>query len=328
MSGVRLLLQQRHKMSLSPVGRPDAAAFFSREGGRRAGGAVCFARVAEAAAGKIAEQKFRMACQEGSNLAFILLRGEGAGGKQQQPARRNEGGRIVKNRRAERSAVFDQSLAVLADGGCLLAEHSFARAGRIDEHAVKQARQRGGKPGRVLIGNNGVGHAHPLKVLAQHGGAAGVVLIRKQQPPPGQRGGELARFAARRGAQVRHPHAGPHAEQRGRGRGAGFLHIKSPGMVPWVAAGAQVCVRQPESGRRKRRWAQRQPALGQKALRGQPQRVGRDAAGRRFGRVAQQRFAAAAEQRAFPRKEGFRVFEHPITCWIYQKSEEFRYGAL
>ena len=320
-------------MSLFPPRRPARCGGIFRPGSRPGAPGARFASPGwpKPQPETIAEQKFRMACQEGSNLAFILPPGRRCRWKAAAPARRDEGGRIVKNRRAERSAVFDQSLAVLADGGCLLAEHSFARAGRIDEHAVKQARQRGGKAGPCpsLVTTALV---TPIRSRFWRSTAARPALysFASSSPRPASAAAScsICRPARRTGPPPRMPGRTPSSAAGA--AGAGFLHIKSPGMVPWVAAGAQVCVRQPESGRRKRRWAQRQPALGPKALRGQPQRVGRDAAGRRFGRVAQQRFAAAAEQRAFPRKEGFRVFDirSPVGFIKRVKSGEFRYEAL
>ena len=262
--------------------------------------------------------------RKAANLAFILLRGEGAGGKQQPPARRDEGGAL--SRIDAPSAAQCSTRAWLY---WLTAAASLRNIPSPEQGASTSTQSN--KPGsaaasRAVSSLVTTALVTPIRSRFWRSTAARPALysFASSSPCPASAAAswlDLPPGAAHRSAT---PHAGPHAEQRGRGRGAGFLHIKSPGMVPWVAAGAQVCVRQPESGRRKRRWAQRQPALGQKALRGQPQRVGRDAAGRRFGRVAQQRFAAAAEQRAFPRKEGFRVFEHPITCWIYQKSEEWR----
>ena len=239
------LLQKRHKVPLSPVGGPDAAAACGGKGGRSnpGRGAVFLARAAEAAGGQIALHKRRVAGKEGRGLGFVLLRGEGAGGQQQITARLDKGGGRVQDGRAERGAVANKGRAVLRGGGRLLAEHC-PRPSRGRPPARGQTSRAARRPrrGGVLVGDDGVGHAHALEVLAQHAGAGGVVFVGQQQPLPGQRRRQLGRFTARRGAQVGHKQAGAHAEQRGRGGGAGLLHIKSPGVVPGVAAGAQVGV--------------------------------------------------------------------------------------
>ena len=181
-----------------------------------------------------------MLCEEGGHLTLVLRRGEGAGGVDQHTARSQQRRGVFKNFRTQLCAVGHQRIAVLGGRHGLLAEHPLAGAGRIHENTVKLPGQRRRQTGRVLVGDDGVCHAHTLQILAQNLGAGRNKFIGQQQSLPLQGRGQLAGLAARRGAQVGHPHTGAHIEQRCRGGGAGLLRIQHACMVPCVASRAEI----------------------------------------------------------------------------------------
>ena len=80
----------------------------------------------------------------------------------------------------------------------LLAEHTLARAGRVDEHPVKLPGHRRGQAGGVLVRDDGVRHAHSLEILAQNFSAGGDEFIGQQQALPLQSRRQLAGLASRR----------------------------------------------------------------------------------------------------------------------------------
>ena len=191
----------------------------------------------------------------------------------------------------ERRAKTDQLLLtspvsipgiVLGKRGRLLAEHSLAGAGCIHQHPVKPAGQRSGNFGRVLVGNNSVGNTHALQILAQDFRPGAHVLIGQQHALSLQRGGQLTGFAAGRGAQIRHPHAGLHLQQRCRGGGAWFLRIKHPRMMIGMTAGTELR-RHRKGCRAERRGHKGKIHLLRQRLRRTAQRVDGDAP-RRFRR--------------------------------------------
>ena len=73
---------------------------------------------------------------------------------------------------------------MLGGGDGLLAEHTLARAGRVDEHPVKLPGHRRGQAGGVLVRDDGVRHAHSLEILAQNFSAGGDEFIGQQQALP------------------------------------------------------------------------------------------------------------------------------------------------
>ena len=220
-----------------------------------------------------------MAGKESGDLPLVLLRGEGAGRKHQHPARCQQRGGVFQNFRAQRGAMRHQGVAVLPGGGRLLAEHSLTRAGRVHQHAFKLPGHGGCQPGGVLVGDDGVGHAHTFEILAQDLGAGGGVFVRQQHPLPLQSGGKLAGFAPGRGAEVRHPHTGLYVQQRGGRGGAWLLRVKDPGVVPRVASGAKLRRNGERRGAKYRRRSVKIHAL-RKLLRRTAQPVDRDAARR------------------------------------------------
>ena len=91
---------------------------------------------------------------------------------------------------------------MLGGGDGLLAEHTLARAGRVDEHPVKLPGHRRGQAGGVLVRDDGVRHAHSLEILAQNFSAGGDEFIGQQQALPLQSRRQLAGLASRRGAHI------------------------------------------------------------------------------------------------------------------------------
>ena len=159
-----------------------------------------------------------MAGQEGCDLPFVLLGGKGAGGANEDAPRRQQRRRVFQDLGAQGGAVLHQRFIVLGGGHCLLAEHALPGAGRIHQHPVKTAGPGGGQPGGVLVGDEGVGHPHPLQILAQHFGPRRHILVGHQKTLTLQRRRQLAGLSPWCGAQVRHPHAGLHIQQRKPGR--------------------------------------------------------------------------------------------------------------
>ena len=129
---------------------------------------------------------------------------------------------------------------MLGGGDGLLAEHTLARAGRVDEHPVKLPGHRRGQAGGVLVRDDGVRHAHSLEILAQNFSAGGDEFIGEQQALPLQSRRQLAGLASRRGAEVGHPHTRLHVQQRSGGRGTRLLCIEHARVVPGVPPRAEV----------------------------------------------------------------------------------------
>ena len=117
-----------------------------------------------------------------------------------------------------------------------------------------------------------------------------------------QSGGKLAGFAARRSAEVGHPHTGLHVQQRGGRGGAWLLRVKDPGVVPRVAPGAKLRRNGERRGAKHRRYSVKIHALC-KLLRRAAQPVDRDAARRGGGGIGIYFVKARPQQGTFPRGE-------------------------
>ena len=78
-----------------------------------------------------------MARQKGSHRFLILLRGKGAGGVNQPPAGTHQLRAGIQNFRLPPGTHPDGFRTPVGDGCFLLAEHTLAGAGRINEHLVK-----------------------------------------------------------------------------------------------------------------------------------------------------------------------------------------------
>ena len=299
-------------MPLAAVGRPDAAGIFGVEV-RVVRGAVALARAAKTAGRQVTEGELGVLCKKVCNLPFILIRGKRAGRIDQYTARGQQGRRIFENFRAQLGAVGHKAVIVLSCGGGLLAEHPLARAGRIDEHPVKLAGHGGGQAGRVLVGNDGVRHAHPLQILAQNFRAGRDKFICQQQAPALQSRCQLACLAAGRGAEVGHPHTGLHIQQRRRGGRAGFLGVEHTCMVPGVAARAEVWCRRKGGGTEFRRFCNKIHMFG-KPIRRAAQRVDRDTSGGLRRGVSVQLVKAVAQERTLPRGEILWKFHDRSPC--------------
>ena len=132
-----------HKMPLAALTGPDAAHLAHIQ--RQAAGAVGFALAAKGVvhiSQGIRKGELRVALQECRHLSLVLLRGKGAGGINQLPARGQHGGCTVQNFCTQLSTLLHQRFTMLLTSHRLLAEHSLAGTGRIHQNTVKKLRQR------------------------------------------------------------------------------------------------------------------------------------------------------------------------------------------
>ena len=202
-----------------------------------------------------------MAAEEAGDGQLVFFGGEGAGGIDQPSARPDGEGGVVQDLVLPGGAKADIVDAPAGKGLRLFPEHPLAGARRIDEHGVGPSGKRPAQPPGVSGRHDGVAHAAPLEVLLQDAGARGHVFVAPQHAFSAHGGGQLCRFAARRGAEIEHPFARPRRQHGGRNGGRRLLHIICPGVVQRIAARLEGRIplrRQAEHVRREGRRGQRQ----------------------------------------------------------------------
>ena len=172
--------------------------------------------------------KFGMAGKKHRDLLFVLAGLERAGGIDERPAARKQPRGVVQNGALPCGAVRHVLRAPLPDGDRILAEHALARTGSIDEDLIEIRGQRGGKRCRVCVDRGAVCHAQPLDVLRKDARAVIDVFVCYEHPLPAHGCGELRRLSSGRGAQIEHPFARLHVQQRRGAHGGRLLRIEQP----------------------------------------------------------------------------------------------------
>ena len=130
-------------------------------------------------------------------------------------------------------AFFAHAKIVFApfpDGFLVFAEHTLARAGRVDEDDVERSGERR-EPGRVAACDHNVVLPPFDDVFFQDGGPGFDDLVGDKQGVTRKQGGEQRGFSSGRGAQVEHPQGAgvlELPEHGGQEHGRGFLHVVGP----------------------------------------------------------------------------------------------------
>jgi len=151
---------------------------------------------------------------------------ESAGGIDQQAARPRQGAGRVEQGPLPRGAAGHVRGRPVGHRGGVAAEHRFAGARRVDQHAVEEGRRpRGQYLGRHAQYGS-VGDAPPFQRPSQLARSSRVDVVGHEQAPPGQAIGDGGRLAARRGAEVEHALARLRVEHGDRRQGRGVLGVE------------------------------------------------------------------------------------------------------
>ena len=178
-----------------------------------------------------------MALQERRHSQFVFFRRKGAGGIHQSAAGAYQLGAGVHDLLLPPGAHLHRLLAPIRYGRLFLPEHALTGARGIDQHLIKAAGQSSGQLFRMLIGHQGVSHAHPLDISAQDFCPLGVDLIAQQEAFSGHSSGNLGGLAAGSRAKIADPFAGLGIQQCHRSHSTGLLQIIYAGLVIRVQAG-------------------------------------------------------------------------------------------
>ena len=174
------------------------------------------------------QREIGVAGKETGDLLLVLPLLERTGGVHERSAARKHLCGVVQDRALARHAPLHIFGAPFADRRGLLAEHTLARTGRIDQDPVKP----GGKPVRKHTGaradDRTVFHPQALDVLRKDPRPVIDIFIGDQNALPAHGRGELRGLSARRGAQIEHPFPRPRPEHGRGAHGGRLLHIEEP----------------------------------------------------------------------------------------------------
>ena len=183
--------------------------------------------------------KVRMRFQERSDGFFILYMIIGTSGINHRAAALEAARSAFKDFQLALMAHLRRILTPLRDRVRVAAEHPLPGAGRVHQHRIKPRAEGRGNAGRLFIEHHSVGHAHALYVFQQDAGAHRVNLIGDEYAFPRKMIRDLRALAARRRAQIEHPHAGLHAQRFHRCHSGRLLQIIRPRCVQRFFAHAQ-----------------------------------------------------------------------------------------
>ena len=191
--------------------------------------------LAEAAAG-VDKLELRVLFQKVCDNALVFIHGKGAGGVYEDTVGANCRGSAVEYRflalRASH-AVLDRPFV---DSFLILAEHTLARARRVDQHLVEEALEPAAQVVGAHVGYNGVLDAHALDIREQDVSSGAHDLVSPQQTRAGKLAGYLGAFAAGSSAEVEHLIAGLYAQHGDRRHSRRLLYIEGSRVVQRMLA--------------------------------------------------------------------------------------------
>ena len=145
-------------------------------------------------------RKIRMPREQAGQRALVFLRGKGAGGIGQPPARAHQLHRFVQDFILPGRAQGGRAFVPFARRIFILSEHALTRTGCVYHDAVKRIWKTRCEPRRRFVRHRRIANPRPLDALRQDFGACGVDFIGNQNALPLHASGQMGGFPAGRGA--------------------------------------------------------------------------------------------------------------------------------